>query len=141
VEKLAEVGKIVELSWDCLSGEDGVCNQPTWADIETRIRVLNTPEFSSVFLRAKNTDLLTVAGDPGHGFLVFVSDNQNHHYVLASPSDRKGAVNIVIGFQPGEYSKRVLVDMHTALQVAHVFFETGCRDQNVSWTEDYASVE
>jgi hypothetical protein len=141
VEKLTETGKIVELTWDWMSGEDGVFRQPAWTDIEARIKSLDTPEFSCVFLRATNHDVLTVAGDPEHGFLVFVSDNQRHYYVLAPSHDRKGKVNIVIGFQPGEYSNRVLVDIETALTIAHVFFETGCRDESVSWTEDYASVE
>jgi hypothetical protein len=141
MEKLAETGKIVELSWDCLSGDDGSLRQPAWEDIETHIKALDTPKFSSVFLRASNDDVLTVAGDLAHGFLVFVSDKQGHHYVLASPSSRKGKVTIVIGFQPGEYAKRILVDIDTALKVSRTFYATGERDESVDWTEDYASIE
>src|SRR2546427_12260681 len=110
-------------------------------DIEARIKTLNTPEYSSVFLKASNGNLLTVVGVAGRGMLVFMSGAQGHHYVLAPLGNRKGKVTIVIGFQPGEYPNRILVDLGTALKVAHSFFLTGQRDQSVECTQDDATIE
>jgi hypothetical protein len=141
MEKTAEIGRVVEMSWDAFSGKDGVVRRPTWADVEARIRALDTPEYSMVVLRAVNEDTLTVAGDAEHGMLVFVSDPRGHHYVLAPPDRRKGKKEIVIGFQPGGYANRILVDVDTAFKVARSFFQTGRADESVEWTQDDSPLE
>lgn len=61
--------------------------------------------------------------------------------MLAPKERRKGIENIVIGFQPGDYPKRILVDDQTALAVTRIFFKTGSRDVCVDWTEDDSTVE
>ena len=71
---VAEFGFISEMSWDCMSEEIDIRQRPPWSDVEARIRALNKPEYSGVFLKAMNGTLLTVAGDEKHGFLVFTSD-------------------------------------------------------------------
>lgn len=124
MENIVELGVVVVLSWDCMSGDIGTCKKPVWSDIEKRIRALITPEYSSVFLQASNGNLLTVAGDVQHGFLTYLTDHLgDHHYVMVPPNKRRGKTSITIGFQPGDYANRILVSIETALAVAHIFFK------------------
>ena len=134
-------GPVDQMSWDCMSGTEGLRRHPSWLEIEHRIKALDTPEHSTVFLKGTNGDLLTMAGDQAHGMLVFLSTENGHEYVLAPPGNRNGRATIVIGFQPGDYAKRILVDIDTALKVARKFFQTGRREDSVEWTRDDTAVE
>jgi hypothetical protein len=129
---------IVErMTWDSMTGKSGDLLKPSWPQVKRRIENLNTPENSMVILFARAGKELTVAGDMAHGFVVYISENDDHKYVLAPPERRKGKEIIVIGFQPGEYARRILVDRETAISVAEAFFRSGQADGRVEWTEDF----
>jgi hypothetical protein len=138
-ESQCEAGRcpiVTEMVWDAMSSDGGTVKDPSWERIEERIRGLNTPENSIVILAAANGKQLTVAGDQHHGFLVYLSCQEDHRYVVADTQNIKGKVTMVIGFQPGEYASRILVNLETVLRVASTFFRTGDGDETVHWTRD-----
>jgi hypothetical protein len=98
---------------------------PNWKDVETAITRLAAVESGSVFLKAANGSTLSIGGDRGRGYLVFLSDATGHRYLQAPGSGRKGVVSLVIGFQPAEYPRRIVVDLNASLKAARAYFESG----------------
>jgi hypothetical protein len=138
---VVELGRITELAWDCMYGVESHTDRPTRPEIEDRIRSLKTPEYSCVFLLAVTGTSLTIGGDQEHGYLVFLSKDDQFFYVMAPADSRKGIQRIVIGFQPGDYPCRILVPLSTAIQVARTFFLSADRDASFEWTNDDKSVD
>jgi len=135
------IGPIREISWESLAEAFQSMLNPSWTDIEIQIRRLETVQSGSVFLRAANGSTLSIGGDRGKGYLVFVSNTEGHHYLQAPRSKRKGIQNLVIGFQPAEYPCRIIVDLDAALKAARVYFDTGRVEDNEDWTSDANSIE
>ena len=135
------LGPIRELSWESLSEPPQSLKNPTWNDVDTRIRVLGTDRSGSVFLHAANGSTLSIGGDRGSGYIAFISRDDVHRYLLAPPTERKGIASLVIGFQPAEYPRRIVVDLDASLKVAFTFFGTGRADESEEWTSDYKTIE
>lgn len=135
------IGPIREISWESLAeGFQSMLN-PSWRDIETQIRRLETVRSGSVFLNARNGSVLSIGGEQGKGYLVFISNTEGYKYLQAPQSRRKGVKNLVIGFQPAEYPCRIIVDLDAALKVARMYFDTGRVEENEDWTSDSNSIE
>jgi hypothetical protein len=135
-----EIGPVREMAYAAISGKVETRN-PTWRQIDERIRSLEASQSGSVFLKAANGSVLSIGGDHKTGLLVFISDKDEHRYLLASPGERKGTAMLTIGFQPGEYPRRIVVKLSSALRVAQAFFNTGRLDDTVEWTLDAKTVE
>src|SRR5262245_40956098 len=99
------------MSYESLNGKMDTLRGPAWQQIVERIRSLDASILGSVFLKAANGSVLSIGGDRENGFIVFISRNDQHRYLLAPPYDRKGTVNLIVGFQPGEYPKRIAVNL------------------------------
>ena len=54
---------------------------------------------------------------------------------------RKGVASLVIGFQPAEYPRRIIVDLDTSVSAALMYFQTGRVAAAEDWTVDYKTVE
>jgi hypothetical protein len=132
---------ISDMSWESLEDSNQSRASPSWNDVEQQISALGTKESGSVFLNASNGSVLSVGGSPNKGFLAFISCNDEYRYLLAPPEKRKGAEEIIIGFQPGEYPRRIIVDLDACIKVAHHFFKTGLADNTMEWTSDSTTVE
>jgi hypothetical protein len=128
-------GPIREMSWESWTDELQSVANPNWSDVELQIRHLETAQSGSVFLKAANESTLSVAGDQGKGYIVFVEDANGCRTLKAAPTKRKGAINLVIGFQPAEYPCRIVVDLDAALKAARAYFDTG----RIEDSEDRAS--
>ncbi|WP_409334040.1 Imm1 family immunity protein [Bradyrhizobium sp. cir1] len=135
------IGPIREISWEPLAETSGSISNPSWRDVEDKIRRLETVQSGSVFLSARNGSVLSIGGERDKGYLVFISNTEESKYLQAPPSRRKGAQNLVIGFQPGEYPCRIIVDLDVALKVARMYFDTGRVADNGDWTSDCNSIE
>ena len=138
---IVEFTRVTELNWDCLSGPEGHIENPDWLKIEDRIKALNPPEHSCVFISANNGTSLTIGGEPKQGFIVFFSQDDKHSYVMAPVGSRAGTQNLVIGYQPGDYPRRILVSLATAIQVARTYFLKAERDECFEWTYDDQSID
>lgn len=135
------IGPIREISWESRAEIFQSILNPSWRDVETQIRRLETVRSGSVFLNARNGSVLSIGGEPGKGYLVFISNIEGYKYLQAPQSQRKGVKNLVIGFQPAEYPCRIIVDLDAALKAARMYFDTGRVEENVDWTSDSSSVE
>jgi hypothetical protein len=123
-----------EMSWESISEPMQSRPNPTWEEIETHVRSFALDTSGSVFLRAANGSTLSVGGDRGNGYLIGISHNDTHLNLLAPLSRRDGTVRLVIGFQPANYSCRIVVDLNLALKVTLTFFNTGRADESEEWT-------
>jgi hypothetical protein len=72
---------------------------------------------------------MSIGGDRGNGYIVVISHNDNHRSLLAPPSQREGIVSLVIGFQPADFPRKIVVDLNVSLKVALAFCETGRADE------------
>ena len=133
---LLELGRTKELIWDDISVGEQKATNPTWQEIEAAINSLSLPIRTMVVLENRDGCTLTVAGDVEHGFLVFVTVNDQFFYVLANPEKRSGQTEMTIGYQPGFYANKILTDAGTALKVARTFFLSGSKEEEVDWTID-----
>jgi hypothetical protein len=141
------LGPIRELSWESISEaqsskeKPSSIKNPTWSEVESQINFLARAHSGSVFLRAANGSTLSIGGDRGNGYVVFISCHETHQILLAPASERRGVVSLVIGFQPGEYPRRIVVDLDASLKVALAFFNTSRADESEEWTTDGKTVE
>jgi hypothetical protein len=135
------LGPVREMSWESIAEPFQSMPDPRWEDIEARISLLETIESGSVFLKAKNGTTLSIGGDRGRGYLVFLSDGTGHRYLQAPPSRREGVINLVMGFQPADYPRRIAVDLDASLKAARTYFETGRILDGENWTVDCKTVE
>lgn len=134
------IGPIREMSWESFADDLQSVTNPVWADVEAQIRHLETAESGSVFLKAANGSTLSIGSDQGIGYIVFVSDGDDYRYLKAPDSKRKGVVKLVLGFQPAEYPRRIVVDLDAALKAARAYFDSG-RIDGEDWTSDAETVE
>jgi hypothetical protein len=141
IETNIMIGPVREMFWESLSGNAGKLDRPAWHDVEHRIRIMSSQDPGSLFLNAANGTTLSIGGEPDKGFVVFVSRDDENYYLLTAPERRKGKVTLIVGFQPGEYARRIVVNIDEAIDAAHTFFETGRRGDHSSWTVDYKTVE
>jgi hypothetical protein len=116
-------------------------SDPCWNDVEARINMLRTVDSGSVFLKDTNGSWLSIGGEYKNGFVVFISCDRGESYVLAPPQKRKGIVSVIVGFQLGDYPKRIIVDLDTCIQVARSYFLTGEANKNYDWASDGTTVE
>ena len=135
------VGPVREMSFESLSEPSTSIKNPSWAEVEYQIKRLPTLESGAVFLKTANGNLLSIGGDQGKGFLVFVEDGMGIRYLQPPSSERKGIVQMVVGFQPGEFPRRTIVDLEASISAAHVFFHKGRIEAGADWTTDGRSVE
>ena len=133
--------RVREMSWESLAAPLQAVKGPDWKSVEARIAWLKTAESGSVFLNAANRSVLSIGGVDDVGYLVFISDKTGFRYVLAPPEKRKGVATLVIGFQPSELPRRIMVDLDTALRVARAYFNSGGAADDVEWTTDSKTVE
>jgi hypothetical protein len=130
-----------EMSWESVAEPLRTITDPSWAHVEAQIRHLETAESGSVFLKAADGSTLSIGGDQGEGYLVFVSDEKGHRYLQAPHSKRWGFTTMAIGFQPAEYPNRIIVDLCAALEAARLYFDIGCIGESEDWTPDGKSIE
>jgi hypothetical protein len=130
-----------EMSWESLAQPLQSAKNPDWGVVKSQIDALETVESGSVFLTAANGSTLSIGGDRGRGYLVFVTDARGHRYLQSPHSQRTGTVNLVIGFQPADYPRRIVVDLNTALRVAREYFDIGRIEDSEDWTFDGRTVE
>jgi hypothetical protein len=97
---------------------------------------LETAESGSVFLKAANGSTLAVVGDQGKGYIVYIEDANGFRTLKAPHSKSKGRVSLVIGFQPAEYPRRIVVDLDAALKATRTYFGTGRIEDSEDWTSD-----
>lgn len=135
------IGPVREMSWESLVEPFQSIKNPSWENVQARINSLETSESGSVFLKAANGSTLSIGGDRGRGYLVFCSDETGHRYLQPPPSKRQGAVGLVVGFQPAEYPRRIIVDLAASLKAAYVYFQTGHIQAGEDWTVDSKTVE
>jgi hypothetical protein len=124
------------LSWDDGAVGELSCVNPTWEDVERNIDNLSTPKHSIVILESRNGNTLTIAGDKVHGYLVFFTEDNKFHYAMANSENLRGSIQIVIGQQPGDYARKILVDKKTAQIASRTFFMEGRMDSQINWTSD-----
>jgi hypothetical protein len=135
------IGSVREMSWESIAEPLQSMPDPRWEDVEARIRLLETTESGSVFLKAANGSALSIGGDRGKGYLVFLSDGTGHRYLQPPSSRRKGVASLVMGFQPADYPNRIVVDLDASLKAARIYFETGRILAGEDWTVDSKTVE
>jgi hypothetical protein len=130
------------MSYESLHGKAHVLRGPKWSQIEERVRSLDALNLGSVFLKAANESVLSIGGDHKNGFVVFISREDQHRYLVAPPDERKGTVRLIVGFQPGDYPRRIVVSLGPALQAANTFFNKGQADEETAeWTSDSKTIE
>jgi hypothetical protein len=135
------IGPVREMSWESTAEPFQSRELPRWEDIEAQISLLEKTESGSVFLKAANGSTLSIGGDRGRGYLVFLSDEKGCRYLQPPISMRKGIINLTIGFQPADYPRRIIVDLNASLKAARVYFETGHILADENWTVDIKNVE
>lgn len=135
------IGPIREMSWESICEPIQSMPNPSWENVQARINQLRTSESGSVFLKAANGSTLSIGGDRGRGYLVFYSDETGHRYLQPPPSERKGVIRLVIGFQPAEYPRRIVVDLDASLKAAYTYFQIGRIQAHDDWTVDSKTVE
>jgi hypothetical protein len=130
-----------EISWESLDEPLRSKVNPDWPDVESRVQSLRCAASGAVFLKAANGSTLSIASDRGNGYLVFISDQRGERYLQAPPFERKGVASMVLGFQPGEYPRRIIVNLDAAFEAAREYFKTGRIEDNDNWTSDGTTVE
>lgn len=135
------IGPIREMAWESAAEPLQSLPNPSWDDVQTRIKRLESAESGSVFLKAKNGSTLSIGGDRGRGYLVFYSDETGHRYLQPLALHRKGVVSLAIGFQPAEYPRRIVVDLDASLKTAYMYFQAGRIQAGEEWTIDSKTVD
>lgn len=135
------IGPVREMSWESLVEPFQSIKNPNWENVQARINSLETSESGSVFLKAANGSTLSIGGDRGRGYLVTCLDETGHLYLQPPPSKRQGVVSLVLGFQPAEYPRRIIVDLAASLKAAYVYFQSGHIQVGEDWTADSKTVE
>jgi hypothetical protein len=138
---LKTIGPVRKMSWESITEPFRSISNPSWEEVEAHIRQLETAESGSVFLNAANGSTLSIGGDRGNGYIVFASDKNVDRYLQASNLSRKGTCELVIGFQPGEYPRRIIVDLPATLSAARRYFDQGHIEETDGWTVDGKTVE
>ena len=129
------------MSWESLANELQSVANPSRRDVEAQISHLETAESGSVFLKAANGSTLAIVGDEGKDYIVYVEDANGFRTLKAPHAKRKGVINLVIGFQPAEYPRRIVVDLNAVLKAARAYFDTGRIEDSEDWTSDHSIVE
>lgn len=138
---LNTIGPIREMGWESITETFQSVSNPSWNEVEARVRQLESTQSGSVFLKASNGSTLSIGGDCGKGYIVFVSDKDGDRYLQAPALDRKGTLELVMGFQPSEYPRRIIVDLRATLEAARRYFDQGRMGEDGDWTSDGKTVE
>jgi hypothetical protein len=122
---------IRKLSWES-SNERGDIANPSPEQLEARLEWLAEGGEKSLFLTANNDDELMIGGDVELGFVACLWDGSNR-CLLAPPHERDGKVELVLGFQPVEFPRKVVVRLPACVTAARTFFQLGEADPTVEW--------
>ena len=122
----------------CLSTgrEDEVISNPTWATVESAIRLLDNAARNDVYLRpinATHDTFLRIGGGAGQ-YIVSGSENGTRFPTLSNPEGTATKlIPLCVGGQLAEYPSSWVVDLDHALTAARNFYEAGTFDCGVSW--------
>jgi hypothetical protein len=117
---------------------DEVISDPSWADVEAAIRLLDNGARNDVYLKPLNSTedtFLGVGGGAGR-YIVTGSESGDRFPTLRNPVGADELVSLCVGGQLAEYPSRWVVDLDQALAAVRLFYQAGKFDCGIAW--DYA---
>jgi hypothetical protein len=124
--------------WSSTGREDEVISNPTWANVESAIRLLDNAACNDVYLRPINATqdtFLCIGGGAGR-YIVSGSENGTRFPTLSNPEGATTKlIPLCVGGQLAEYPSRWVVDLHHALTATRKFYDTGTFDCGVAWED------
>lgn len=110
----------------------------SWKSIEAAIRALDGDHRTLVVLGVDDAyPHMAIGGGRDNQYIVYATYNNEvfHSLIdLEKPEDRM--VQLIVGGQEGDYCANSCVDLHTALQAAKTFAESGTLDKSLVWQDN-----
>ncbi|MEC4814485.1 MAG: Imm1 family immunity protein [Scytonema sp. PMC 1069.18] len=122
--------------WVGNRNEGQLIENPNWSQIEAAIRELNGDSKTLVTLGADDESYMSVGGGHLGKYVVTVTFDNFHFYVLVDLTKPDSKEKLVVGGQEGIYSAKMCVDLLHCLLAARTFTESGKLDPLLSWEED-----
>jgi hypothetical protein len=131
---------ILSMSYDRWSGvacATATIGDPSFEQVEARIRALDENEYSTVSIEFGDAKLL-VGGGAEHGFIVIVFRNDHTEFSTLFEPDRvdtnpRNRLPVTIGGQMGDYPPEIVVGLPKVLTAVRTFMVTGEPDASLSW--------
>ncbi len=124
------------MHWEAIGEPSYEKLRPTWEEVERALIQLKKVKSGSVFLISDTGSTFSVGGEYDVGLIVFISDDHEERYLLAPRNRWKGTTSLIVGFQPAEYSNRIIVQFSVAARAAKMFYKTGLPDSGAEWALD-----
>jgi hypothetical protein len=117
---------------------DAEIMHPTWSQVEEAIRALDGHSRNDLYLQPRSEEAetwLAVGGGAGQ-YLVTGSVNSERFPTVVRESNREEEkVLLMVGGQVGDYPRRWIIDLETALFAARHFFESGEFGGDICWED------
>jgi len=130
------IQRLLICDWSKKDQRDLRILNPSWVQVESAIRALNNRNLNDVYLtplEAHPETFLGIGGGDGKYLVTGAIAGRKFPTFVISPSLDESKVPLVVGGQLGEYPKRWVVTLDSALDVARSFFDAGGFESGVSW--------
>ena len=111
---------------------------PSWADVVELCNALNGKDRTTVTL-SHDGDAdghMCISGRWNQLCMVYATNDNFDFVSLIDPSQSSDLVVCRVGGQNGEYERRKLVPLSTALEAAKRYFEDGTLEETLNWVSD-----
>lgn len=125
--------------WIDNKNEGDFIENPSWSQIETAIRELDSKTKTLVTLGINEDSYMSIGGGANIYIVTVTFDNFNF-YVLIDSSKSEQKETLVVGGQKVNYPANQCVDLLHCLLAARTFTEAGELDTLLTWKEDTSLV-
>jgi hypothetical protein len=113
-------------------GQDLIEN-PSWQNIEAAIHALDGKHRSVVSIGGEGHAHMSVGGGDRGQYVVYATFDSANFFTLLSLDQSEGKLLPSVAGQEGDYDKKIVVDLQSALTAAKTFAEHGKIDGKLNW--------
>jgi hypothetical protein len=115
--------------------EEGVVDNPSWQDIEATINALDGKLRTVITIGGEGEAHMAVGGGSSGRYVVYATFDNANFFTLLSSDRSEGKLLLFVAGQEGDYDKKIVVDLQSALTAAKTFAEHGKVDTTLEWRD------
>jgi hypothetical protein len=127
---------VSKLNRDARRGwEEEVVVNPSWQDIEAAINALDGKLRTVITISGEGEAHMAVGGGDSGQYVVYATFDNANFFTLLSLDQSEGKLLLFVAGQEGDYDKKIVVDLQSALTAAKTFAEDGKIDTTLEWRD------